>query len=716
MADLEYLERAARRYEALSSNEGSIVWVVDPELQPTGRNENWERYTGQQPAEYAGLGWMAAVHPDDRQRFSALTATAMASAEPLTIELSIRRADGEYRRNLVRAVPVKIKGTVVEWIGTATDIEEARQTADSLSAALAEQRDLRARLLALTDGTERLLGMLDAEQARAAVIELARQVLPADAYAIWVLDTTRREWSIVNSTGLPPEFVAQRIPGEPVKFTQPLSIPDVFAAEETRGRAAAYTAAGVRSLLAVPLPIHGERRGTLVLYRRQPRETTETELRVGIALGQLSAATLGNVESYVAQTRMRLAAERHASRMMFLADTSALLGSLDHENTLRDVARLAVPRMTDWCAIDIIQPDGRVERIITAHADPAKVELAKELERRYPSDPHAPTGVPQVLRTGEPEFYAEIPDEMLTAAARDPDHLRMMRELGLHSAVIVPLVARGRTFGAITFVSASPERPMTQEDATVLIEIGRRAAMAIDNARLFEEAEAANRAKDEFLAILSHELRTPLNAIMGWAYMLSEGLTEEMSRHAVSVISRNARAQTQLVEDLLDVARIAGGKVDLDRTPVDMREIARSAVDAALPAAQQKNISLTLHTPVQPAIAVVDAHRVQQVAANLLSNALKFTASGGRVTVTVAYSDSQVDLAVSDTGTGIAAEFLPHIFERFRQADASLTRTHGGLGLGLWVVKQIVEAHGGTVLAESDGIGRGTAVHVQFPV
>jgi PAS domain S-box-containing protein len=713
--DLEYLQRAARRYQALASSDGGIVWVVDPQLRPTGRNESWERYTGQQLDEYSGSGWMSAVHPADRERFRALSVRALEDGEPLTIEMDIRRADGVYRRNLIRAVPVKGDAGIVEWIGTATDIEDARQTADSLSAALAEQSDLRARLLALTDGTERLLGMLDAEQARAEVIALAQRVLPADGYAIWSLDTVAGEWRVVHSSGLPEAFVSRRLRGEEVKFTKPLAIADVLADSSVSERHEAYASAGIRALMAVPLPIHGARLATLVIYHRAPHAETETELRVGIALGQLAAATLGNVESYVVQTRMRVDAERHAKRMAYLADASALLGSLDYEQTLRELAGLTVPGMADWCAIDIVDPAGPVERLATAHVDPAKIQMARELERRYPSDPNALTGVPNVLRTGRAEFYPEISEEMLRAGSRDEEHFAFLTKLGVHSALILPLVARGRTLGAITFVSGATSPSLSEADVAVLTEVGRRAALAIDNARLFKEAEAANHAKDEFLAILSHELRTPLNAIMGWAHMLRDGLTAEMSRHAIDVISRNARSQKQLVEDLLDVARIASGKLDIHPSRIDLVEIARAAVDAALPAAQQRRVELVLTTEMPAVPLLADSHRLQQVAANLLSNALKFTDPGGRVEVRVAAGEGRVELVVSDDGGGIAPEFIPHVFERFRQADPSLTRTHGGLGLGLWLVKQIVEAHGGTAEAQSDGVDRGSTIRVTLP-
>jgi signal transduction histidine kinase len=247
------------------------------------------------------------------------------------------------------------------------------------------------------------------------------------------------------------------------------------------------------------------------------------------------------------------------------------------------------------------------------------------------------------------------------------------------------------------------------------MEIGRRAGLAIDNARLYRDAELANLAKDEFLALLSHELRTPLNAIMGWTHMLRGGLPADMTAHAIEVIGRNARSQKQLVEDLLDVARIAGGGLELQRSVIDLHELARVGVDSALPSAQAKGITLSLESTDDPLFVEGDPNRLQQVMANLLSNAVKFTDAGGQITMRTARTHAGVELSVQDTGVGIAADFLPSVFERFRQADTSLTRAYGGLGLGLWVVKQIADAHGGRVHADSPGAGLGATVTVTLP-
>jgi signal transduction histidine kinase len=233
---------------------------------------------------------------------------------------------------------------------------------------------------------------------------------------------------------------------------------------------------------------------------------------------------------------------------------------------------------------------------------------------------------------------------------------------------------------------------------------------------LYRQAAEANRLKDEFLATLSHELRTPLNAIVGWTALLVRGeIDPEMEDRAVAAIDRNARAQMKIVEDVLDVSRIVSGKLSLKVGPVDLREIVTAALEAVSHAATARRIAVELRVEGDTSPIAGDPDRLQQVVWNLLSNAIKFTDTDGHVAVTVSQSGGQARIVVADDGIGIAPEFLPHVFERFRQADASTTRAHGGLGLGLAIVRHLVEMHGGTVAAHSAGTGRGATFTVTLP-
>ena len=410
--------------------------------------------------------------------------------------------------------------------------------------------------------------------------------------------------------------------------------------------------------------------------------------------------------------------KRAKDQQAFLAEATRIIASsLDYQSTLASVANMAVPGLADWCAVDLREDDNSIKRLEVAHVDPEKVQWAHDIQKRYPPDPDAPHGVPHVLETGESELYAEIPDALLAAAAKDEEHLQLMRDIGFTSAMVVPLMAHGRALGALTFVSAESGRRYGPEDLALAEDLAGRAALAISNARLYQDSQESSRLKDEFLATMSHELRTPLTAILGWASLLSGGsLDDEARANALATIERNARSQVLLIEDLIDVSRIVTGKLRLDVRPVALSEVVQAAVDAVRPAAQAKNIRLQMLLDPQAGPVSGDPDRLQQVLWNLLSNALKFTPKGGRVQVRLERINSHVEITVTDTGQGISAEFLPHVFDRFRQADSSNTRKIGGLGLGLTIVRQLVELHGGTVQATSAGDGRGATFTVSLPI
>jgi signal transduction histidine kinase len=275
--------------------------------------------------------------------------------------------------------------------------------------------------------------------------------------------------------------------------------------------------------------------------------------------------------------------------------------------------------------------------------------------------------------------------------------------------------ARGRTLGAIT-LAASAHR-YTGADLSLAEDLAGRAALSIDNARLYLQAQKANRLKDEFLATLSHELRTPLTSVMGWVKMMRTGrLDDESIDYALDAIERNARGQAQIISDILDVSDIVHGKLRLNVRQVSLREFIEPALESIRPAAQAKEIALELNIDDSDLRISGDPDRLQQALWNLVSNAIKFTPKGGRVLIEGAREGDEVEVSVSDTGQGIDADFLPHVFDRFRQADSSITREHGGLGLGLALVRHLVEMHGGTARAESDGQGRGARFIIRLPL
>jgi signal transduction histidine kinase/ActR/RegA family two-component response regulator len=473
------------------------------------------------------------------------------------------------------------------------------------------------------------------------------------------------------------------------------------------------------SLLAVPLTIAGSAGGTLAFYYRAQHAFLDIEVHTARALGNLAAAAITTAELFDEQRRSRERAERANRQAAFLAEASAALASsLDYEATLRTMANLAVPQFADWCTVDIVDDRGEIQRVGVAHVDPSKVDAIRAQQKRYSAGRESPETVSQVIRSGRPIMTPEVTDDMLVARASDDDHLRTLRGLGMQSVIVVPLLAQGQAFGALSFVTTRDSgRRYGEADFQLAQDLAFRSALAVENARAYRQVNAANRAKDEFLATLSHELRTPLNAVLGWARMLREGTIGPSKVHrAFEVIERNAAAQLDLVEDLLDVSRIITGKFRLNAGAVDLSAAIDSAVEAIQPAAVAKGIGVAVETDADTGVVVGDEARLRQAVWNLVSNAIKFTPPGGQVTVSRRRQNGDVEIEVRDTGEGIDPAVLPYVFDRFRQADSGTTRTHRGLGLGLAIVRHIVELHGGEVGVTSEGKGKGAAFRMRLPV
>jgi len=631
----------------------------------------------------------------------------------------------------------------------------------------------------------------------------------------------------------------------------------------------------------------------LLRVHRTEVELRRSEARFQSLVTEARRQEAERTASLAREQAARAEAEAGQDRLAFLAAASEILASsLEYQTTLARVARLAVPILADWCIVHVLEEDGALRALATAHADPAKADRASQLWQRYHpglSDSHGPA---RVLHTGESELFPEIPDALLADVTRGARRFDALKRLGLTSYMCVPLQARDQTLGTMTFVTAEsrrryrtvdlalaqdlarraavaidnarlyrdaqdaiqlereltvqlrrlaeayvaigsagrldaivratteqaraiigahhavgvllpegtaaggitavsvsdryanrrPERvepeprlmalvrdenrplrltaaelaahpawgpagglppggclaapllgrdgrnvgvvqlseriegEFTEHDEAILVQLVQAASVAIDNLQLYRETEAASRAKDEFIATLSHELRTPLNAIVGWTQVLRSRLPATgSSGRALESIERNARLQAHLVDELLDVARIITGKLHVEIRLVDLGPVVEAAVDANRASAEARGVRLHVRPASGSPRVMGDPFRLQQVVSNLLSNAVKFTPAGGRVDVQVETREHHVEVRVRDTGRGIRPDFLPYVFERFRQAE---TRVAGesGLGLGLALVRRLVGLHGGSVRAESAGEGQGATFTVGLPL
>lgn len=399
----------------------------------------------------------------------------------------------------------------------------------------------------------------------------------------------------------------------------------------------------------------------------------------------------------------------------FLANASAALArSLDYEDTLAGLARLALPHLADWCVIDVVD-DGGLTRIEAAHSDPDLDAIAREL-KAYPPERARPHPSLTVLETGEPELLEGVSDAFLRGVAADDTHLALLRRLGVGSLLVVPLVARGRTLGAFALVSSDPARPFTAEDLPLAEELGQRAALAVDNARLYREARDAVAARDEVLSVVSHDLGNPLSAIRVAARVLDRELDAEAidtAREQVASI-RDATAQMErLIRDLLEIRRIESGRLRLVRRPERTTDLVDYAARSMRGVAEEQDVELerSLASGL-PELIHVDADRVHQIFSNFMGNALKFTPAGGTVTIGAEPTGDHVRFWVRDTGPGLSPEELNHVFDRFWQAKQQGSH---GVGLGLAIARGLTEAHGGTVRVESRE-GRGSTFFFELPV
>jgi PAS domain S-box-containing protein len=707
--------RVAQRLAAIVKSSDDAIVSKDLDGIIVSWNPGAERMFGYAAADVIGRS-ITVIVPEDRRDEEVGVLARIRAGESVEMETVRQRRDGTLLDISLKVSPVRDEaGHITGASKIARDIS-VRKRDEEERAALAR------RFALLVDASASLLDSPESASVQTATVSLARRLLVADGYAIWVSEPNQSGWHVAKSEGISEAFANRVMPAqrlqEIVPLITPVAINDVAAQPWLAEQHAAYHDEGIRSMLVCPMRLGADREGTLVFYFRTPHVFSDADIQTGQALANLAAAAMTTAALYDEQQAQRREAESARRRAAFLADATALLSqSLDYQQTLAAVARLAVPEIADWCAVDIVDASGVLQRLAVAHVDPAKVEYARQLEERYPADPAAPGGVHEVIRTGRPAMMVAIPPELVAARARDDEHRRILAELALSSYMCLPIVSAGGAIGAMTFVLAESGRHYTERDLAFAQELLARAALAIDNAFAYRRAYDANRLKDEFLATLSHELRTPLNAILGYAQMLNMGMLQgERQGRAIAVLTRNADALHQIIDDVLDVSRITSGKLRLNIVPISLDEILRNAVATMQPAADAKGVQLHLQIDADLPTISGDPDRLQQVAWNLLSNALKFTPAGGNVRVTLEREGASVQFTVSDDGQGIEAGFLPHIFERFRQADSRFAREHGGLGLGLAIVRDLVEHHGGNVSVTSGGHGQGATFRVRLPI
>ena len=437
-------------------------------------------------------------------------------------------------------------------------------------------------------------------------------------------------------------------------------------------------------------------------------------------------------------------------RFAFLAETSRCLAdSLDYQTTLATAANLALPHFGSWCMVDIVETDDSIRRAAVIHPDAEKQRLARDYYREHPPDRDDPIGAPRVIRTHHSEFAAVTVANALEGIA-DVAHRQLLERLGAQSFLIVPMRARGRTLGAITFIS-DDQRQYDDADLLLAEDLGRRCGMAIDNARLYglaedarrtaeaaredatfaaqradalrevaeiarREAETANRAKAAFLTTMSHEFRTPLGAVLGYVGLLNDGLAGPLTTGQRNYLARIGKASghlLRLIEEVLTISQVHAGRGTIHMEEVDLSAVMREVAELILPLAGAKRIALAVDLPDTSILFATDAGKFRQIVVNLAGNAVKFT-STGEVRLSLADEKGAIVLRVRDTGQGVSAEEAERLFESFWQAGSPSTGQAPGTGLGLAITRQLAQLMGGDVSVES-APGVGSTFTVRLP-
>ena len=415
----------------------------------------------------------------------------------------------------------------------------------------------------------------------------------------------------------------------------------------------------------------------------------------------------------------------------YLSEASAILGSsLNYEATLASLARLVIPDLADWVRVDMLQDDGTVRLLALAHIDPEKVRWAQQLATKYPPNMADRAGLPNVLRTGKAEIYPEITEEMLASGVADPEYLALLKTVQFRGVIIAPIISSRGTLGAITLVSAESRRRYTPNDVALAVELGRRAGIAVENARAHraeqqaraaavaaqKAAEEASAAKSQFLAIMSHELRTPLNAIAGYVDLMLakvQGPLTEQQSEALNRVKRSQQALLVLINNVLNFVKVDAGHIELNVVDGRASDIVRAVEPLVVPQLEARGLRYSFKCN-NGARVLADPEKTQQILLNLISNAIKFTEPGGEVTLDCDGDHHHVHFEVIDTGAGIPTDKQKAIFEPFVQLDRTLSSGHEGVGLGLAISRDLARQMNGKLTVKSQP-GKGSRFTLTLP-
>ena len=669
------------RFRLMANAAPILMWMASPDGHCFFFNDSWLRFRGRTLDQEAADNW-AGIHADDLARCQSVYGEAFAARRPFEMDYRLRRHDGEYRWVYDSAAPMYDDGGgFAGFAGACIDITSRRQADDEKSALALELALSLDEMRTLLDVIP--IGIGIADDAACTVI----RVNPAFARHLRVTPAQNASKTAPGADELP--FRVMRDGRE----VSPRDLPMQRAAK-------------ARETIAEEEydVVYADGSSVTLLEYAAPLLDADGDVR-------------GAIGAFVDVTAMRRAQDTQA----FLARASEILGASNaYEQTLQDVAMLFVPRFADWCTMDVAEADG-LRTLAVAHADAQKLEVAHRMIRRYPARGDERIGVPHVLRSGRSVLVEHVGDAEFVSASHDEEHLRVLRAGGFRSYICVPMMARGRALGTITFVSAETGRIFDRRDLAFAEDLGRRVAVAIDNSRLLREAQEtaaelreASAAKDEFLGLISHELRTPITTIFGNAQVLrrhGERVTVEDRAAALSDIEQETDRLQRIIDNLLVLARMQAGQ-QVPTEPVLLGYLIGRLASKHLERFPARAVDVSVPEGLPPVEA--EAVYVEQVLANLLSNAEKYSPAGQPIAIEAFVADDGVSVSVLDRGAGLGEGEHEQVFSPFYRSERTRAQASGA-GMGLAVCRRLIEAQGGTIGAKSRS-GGGAAFTFTLPI
>ena len=720
------LKESEERFRIIADNAPVMVWMADTALQCTFFNKQWLEFTGRTLEQELGTGWIAGVHPEDIARAQVSLGPAMEARREFTVEYRLRRHDGEYRWIRGTGVPrIGPAGEYEGYIGSAIDIHE-RRTQEDRQRFLVEAGTILASSLDSETTTRRVVRLVVPQLADFCTIDVLQPGGELKRVGIAHVDADKEHLLSQLAAGYPDRAALK--PMLESLGTGKTTLLDhvqsglVYESAQDAAHLAILKALAPRQTIVAPLMAQGAAMGVLTMTVSDPaRRFTEYDVLAAEGLAQRAGLAMENARLYTESQRVQDELRRREKSQKFLVQAGEKLGaSLDFQETVDAAARLAVQGLADACTVYLADDGGSIQAAAFAHRDAAKARLLEQLFRLYPEQALPLSPITEVVRTGKTQLLPRVPDELLRQVAPDETFLGMVRSIGIHSAVLVPLRGHGRVMGALGLGITETNRQLTPADVVTAEGLAQRAALAIENSRLYTEGQKtqedlrrANAAKDEFLGMVSHELRTPLTTMYSGTRFLRSHYEEleEKDLHAVlEDIEQESQRLQLIVENLLALARAElGGGIEAE--PVALNRVVQAVVTRM--GKTRPGREIRVHSNGTAPIAAAVPIYVELVLRNLLDNADKYSPPGTPIDVTVKVAETGETLvSVRDQGPGVSAADAGRIFDRFYRGGE--TAKTSGAGIGLSVCRRLAESLHGRIWANNLPDG-GLEVTVALP-